>query len=266
MANRILIMLLFFLNQSAAIACFDGEDFADLKELKNNIYENPENYSVEQVKLSLDAYRSCLEGEVDFIYGEMYFFGTVFQKNEDKSIDFLEQSVEQGNTSASYLLGTILSTSGIQSKKTRGIDLLLLAANSGNRDAKFNLYALYQEGIYSNRTKAFVFLKEAAEEGDEDAAIAFADKMREVAISYDNEAFAVKGLEILEKTDFVKNKAISEFIFARIYGEPSFSFSDETRSKEYLKNSAEMGFQRAIDLWTEYQRSKKIEEQQLKQD
>ena len=160
----------------------------------------------------------CNIGEAYLFLSEVYWVGKIVERDIEKTVSYLELSSEYGN----HL-------------------------------AKFNLFVLFQEGHFDNVTKALKGLKEVAEAGNEDAAILFGQSMKQLSEQTGQEGFAKKGIEILKNIDFKKEKAVAEFILSQLYSFEKFSFFNPELRNMHLKNSADLGWERAITLWTIYE-------------
>jgi hypothetical protein len=76
--------------------------------------------------------------------------------------------------------------------------------------------------------------------------------MHNITDSTKQEGFVKKGLEYLESKAFVKNNAAAEFIKAQIYGDEALTLFDSEKRNIHLKKSADLGFERAKEVWAEY--------------
>jgi TPR repeat protein len=209
-------MKIFFVSVLFLFTSFVSAQNCDLTSFKledQNIVQLNPAFS-EFVKIDTD----CNIGEAYLFLSEVYWVGEIVEKNVEKTVSYLE-----------------------------------LSSKHGNHLAKYNLFILFQEGHFDNAAKAIKGLKEVAEAGNEEAAILFGQSMKQISEQTGNEGFAKQGIEILKNIEFKKEKAVAEFVLSQLYNFENFTFFNPELRNKHLKNSADLGWQRAITLWTTYE-------------
>jgi TPR repeat protein len=194
--------------------------------------------------------------DVNYLRGLMYFHGKIENKNVSEAVKYLNLAVELNHIEASYLLGSIF-ISFEPRNITSGIELLEIAAKNGHLRAMYNIFVLYKKGIYLNKAAAFAWIVKATSLGEENSSLIYANEIYSEAQRDKNLEKVKQAVNILESTKFQKLKGEAYFLLANIYNDSDFKFieNDQKRDK-YLELSASEGFEKAKDLWANYQRLK----------
>lgn len=222
--------------------------------LKTSMVNNAIDVDGSDIERLLKEFSACFPMEVHLALGELYYYGKLSERDIGKSIHSYKIAAQQGSSDAMNALGVIFTTEAGFINLNEGIELLVKAAQIGNSESKYNLFLQYKQGNYKNLKQALIWLQDVAEEGDEDAIILFAQQMHDITDATKQEGFVKKGLAYLNNKDFKRKKAAAEFVKAQIYGDEFLSLFDPQKRNIHLKNSADLGFERAVELWTEYER------------
>lgn len=91
-------------------------------------------------------------------------------------------AAEQGDAESQCLLGECYYLGrGVEKDTARAMEWLEKAALQGNRDAQYNLGALYEEGVEADMDKASKWYRKAAEQGDVNAQYRLAKYLMRIA-------------------------------------------------------------------------------------
>jgi len=227
-----------------------------IKEVKNLIL-NGTFESENDVWTNLERLE-CEEGaEVNYLYGVIYYFGLMGQKSLERAIHYLDMSVALKHIEASYLLGTIYVTESEMLDIKAGVERLEFAAKNGHSDAMFNLFSLFKKGVYTNEKAARNWLIEAANTGAENSALIYAQELYSEAKKSSSSDKVTEALRVLVNTQFHEFEGEAYFLAAQIYGNSNFSKSfSKAKRDQYLEQSANLGFSRAVELWSRYEELK----------
>lgn len=221
-----------------------------LNRLQNEILAaTPESTDNNQVVDTLHALKLLYPKEVNYMLGELYYFGLYGKLDVHQAIVHLTASAEAGEPRAMYLLGSIFVEE--REKQEVGIKYLEHAAENGVRDAMFNLFALYKQKRYS-REKAMTWLVESARLGDEESILMLAQENLQLA-KRENDIKAIEAIIVeLDSCKDLTLKGPCLFLLSIIHSDPSNDFYNQDVRTNFLKLSAEAGYPEAQRIYAEY--------------
>jgi TPR repeat protein len=118
-----------------------------------------------------DTMRSAEQGDADaqFELGNMYYrFGVNVEKDDKKSLEWIQKAAEQGHVKAQSVLGRMYL---YEQNIMKAVEWLQKAAEQGDVDAQFKFGSMYEEGqgVEQNYIKAVEWFLKAAEQDSSDA-------------------------------------------------------------------------------------------------
>ncbi|WP_041409899.1 tetratricopeptide repeat protein [Shewanella amazonensis] len=222
----------------------------------NDVDEKEKNF----VYKSLNAIAKQYPAEVNYLLGQIFYFGIFENRNLEKAINYLTISSELNDTRAQYLLGTILAMEQGYVHYEQAIPLLEKAAADGIPDAMHNLYILYRKEKYP-KDLAIEWLKKAANIKFEPAMFFLKREEYLAALESNDKEKLEEIAKYLISERFESLSGERYFLLAKIYNSSSPLSDDDLRLK-YLQLSADEGFDLAINILSNYNR---LVEQQVKE-
>lgn len=262
MSKVIYIVVVALLGQNLALACEGkrqgtnaiNDKLMTIKQVRSSVLNGKlKNQNV--IFTSLDKLMATECAEANYLYAVIYYFGLIGEKSLEKAVHHLEISAAMNHVEGSYLLGSILLTEFPTDDTKRGVKLLEFAADKGHVDAMFNLFSLFKQGVYTNERAAMKWLMEAAKLGEENSALVYANELYLQAKENKSNEKAEEALKVIKNTHFHEFKGEAYFLNAQIYGNSELpKIYNKDQRDFYLQKSASLGFERAVELWSKYEK------------
>lgn len=261
----LLYIFLFFIISSNVIAVTYKDFNVSNEEVMNKVISiieaDTNNESDETfVMNSLLSLKVTYPDEVNFRFGQIFYFGRFGVRDIKKSVEYLSIAASLNHPGSNYMLGSILVDGEYEGEGSfeMGVDYLEKASNQNVADAMFNLYALYRKGLYP-KEKAIYWLDYSASIGYERSVIFSAYEKYLSARDKGSREQVIKIVDGLIGYNFKESSGERYFFIGTMYSdEKSPIFNNDLRLK-YLKLSADNGYERAIVILNEYNRLKDLD-------
>jgi TPR repeat protein len=117
-----------------------------------------------------ETMRAAEQGDANaqFEIGNMYRFGVIVEKDDKKSLEWIQKAAKQGHIKAQSELGRMYL---YEQNKMKAVEWLQKTAEQGDVDAQFKFGSMYEEGqgVEQNYIKAVEWFLKAAEQDSSDA-------------------------------------------------------------------------------------------------
>lgn len=173
--------------------------------------------------------------------GTCYYYGHGVEKNYSKAVEWYTKSAEQGSSAGQWLLGTCYyEGKGVEKNFTKAVEWLTKSAEQDDKQAQLKLFKLY--GEKQDYNNAVTWLKKAAEHHEIDA-----EYLNFMGLFYEKKNDYQESVKWYQKAA-VKNDAKAQYKLALFYGLGKGVEENLGLSKEWLKKSAEQGYNDAFNL------------------
>lgn len=219
-----------------------------LKEIEADIFGSKKLDKIQVMKKLNDAGKED-KNLMFYLLGIVHGYGLYGNEvNLKKAEEYLLSLVKLDYKDVNYFLGTLLSRSSDPQKVREASAYLIHSSAKGDLDALYNLYSLYSEGFYTDKSTLSNLLKSNLYRGDKDIVIQFGKVMLDIYLEKPDKQKMLSVLSSIENIDLTGYEGQYYYLLSGYYGFPTSPLFDESKSNNYLFKSHEHGYAAATKL------------------
>lgn len=219
-----------------------------LKEIEADVFSSKKLDKIQVMKKLNDAANE--DKELTFyLLGIVHGYGLYGNEvNLEKAEKYLLGLVKLDYKDANYFLGTLLSRSSDPQKIREASVYLINSSAKGDLDALYNLYSLYSDGFYTDKSTLSNLLKSNLYRGDKEIVIQFGKVMLDIYLEKPDKEKMLSVLSSIENIDLTGFEGQYYYLLSGYYGFPTSPLFDESKSINYLYKSHKHGYAAATKL------------------